>query len=252
MKNMLTLLKKAILVLASVLPNLLLFSCSEAEDGQEIDQPLEAQSGFLIGEVRDSAGKPLQGVRILVDHSIFFNSNISTYTDAHGRYKVAVPRGSWYAFATHQVSYGGENFAFYLHPEDAGGFGEEGGVRNFTWKLSGTMPQPLSGNYGALVTLDHFPGVYIEVNEIDFAFTPLGPLVDGSTGKKLVLRTNDSHTLKGIPLGRYRLTASYQGRPLTFRTWNSEDEFATSYEVNFKSQIPGQCDNCLKLEYYWE
>jgi hypothetical protein len=238
--------------LPTALLSILLFSCTEAEDGQEIEQPLEAQSGYLIGEVRDSAGKPLQGVRILVDHSIFFNSNITTSTDAHGRYKVAVPRGSWYAFAMHQVSYGGENFTFYLHPEDERGFGEEGGVRNFTWKLSGTRPQPLSGNYGALVTLDNFPGVYIQVNEIDFAFTPLGPLVDGSTGKTLVLRTNDSYTLTGIPLGRYRLTASYHGRPLEFRRWNSEDEFATSFEVNFKSQIPGQCDNCLKLEYYWQ
>lgn len=222
--------------------------CSKATG----DPDNEPQAGFLTGVVKDQAGNPLEGVRILIDHSIFFNSNISTYTNAEGKYKIKVPKGSWYAFASHYVSFDGDGFSFYLHPENQAGFGEEGGVRNFVWKLTGTMREPLSGTYGGLVTIDNFPGVYIDETEIDFVFTPVGPLIDGSQGNVLHRQAEDAHTIKDVPIGRYKLTASYEGRPLKFRRWNSEEEFMEEYYLQFKSQVVAQCDNCAKLEYYWE
>ncbi|MFC3196030.1 carboxypeptidase-like regulatory domain-containing protein [Parapedobacter deserti] len=229
-----------------------LTNCSKAKGGAEGDGNGSPQAGYLSGTAKDQAGNPLEGVRILVDNSIFFNSNLSTYTDAEGRYKIKLPSGSWYAFATHNVSYQGNSFSLYLHPENSAGFGGEGGVRNFVWKLSGTMPQPLSGIYGGLVTIDNFPGVYIDETAIDFVFTPVGTLIDGSAGDVIRRRADDAYHIKDIPLGRYKLSATYQNKPVEFRRWNSDDEFAAEYDLQFKPRIAEHCDNCMKLEYYWE
>ncbi|MBK1441185.1 carboxypeptidase regulatory-like domain-containing protein [Parapedobacter sp. ISTM3] len=252
MKQMSTQMKWTFFVLTFSFVIQLFTNCSKANDGPEGDDDGTPQPGYLTGTVKDQAGNPLQGVHILVDHSIFFNSNLSTYTDAEGRYKIKLPNGSWYAFAMHDVSYQGNTFSLYLHPENPAGFGAEGGVRNFVWKLSGTMPQPLSGIYGGWVTIDNFPGVYIEETAIDFVFTPVGPLIDGSAGEVIRRRAEDAHNIKDIPIGRYQLTATYEGRPVKFRAWNSDAEFRETYDLQFKPQIAEQCDNCAMVEYYWE
>lgn len=224
--------------------------CSES--GVDPGGDMQAEKGYATGVVRDGSGKALPGVRIIVDNSIFFNSNITTYTNNEGKYKVRVPNGSWYAFATHNVSYNNENYSFYLHPDNAAGFGGEGGERNFVWRLSGVAPQPLSGHYGGLVTFDNFPGVYIEPAGIEFELTPQGTLVDGSTGAVIRRRGDNSYELSDIPIGRYKLKARYEGKPVKFRRWNSDEEFREEFDLVFKSQIAAQCDNCAMLEYYWQ
>lgn len=224
-------------------------NCSKVQPDEHGDGP---KAGFLTGSVKDQAGNPLDGVRILLDHSIFFNSNISGVTNSRGTYSIEVPTGSWYAFAIRQVAYQGKTYSFYLHPDNPAGFGGEGAVRNFVWKLSGSMPQPLSGHYGGLVTIDNLPGVYIEESAIDFTLTPVGPLIDGSMGEVIRCRADDGYQIKDIPMGRYRLTATYGGKPVTFRRWNSEEAFVADYELNFEPQIAAQCDNCAKVEYNWQ
>lgn len=224
-------------------------NCSKAHPDAQDDGP---EAGFLTGSVKDHAGRPLEGVRVLVDHSIFFNSNISGVTNSRGTYSIDLPTGSWHAFAIQQVVYHGKTYSFYLHPDNPTGFGGEGAVRNFVWKLSGVMPPPLSGHYGGLITIDNFPGVYIEESAIDFTLTPVGPLIDGSTGEAIRCRADDGYQIKDIPIGRYRLTATYEGKPVTFRRWNSEEAFVSDYELNFEPQIAAQCDNCAKVEYNWQ
>jgi hypothetical protein len=224
--------------------------CAKTEDGSDGDGT--PRVGYVTGSVKDQAGKPLEGVRILVDHSIFFNSNLTGLTNSHGKYAIKVPTGSWYAFAMRKVEFHGKRYSFYLHPDNPAGFGGEGAVRNFVWKLSGVMPEPLSGHYGGLVTIDNFPGVYIEGNEVDFVLTPVGPLIDGNQGEVRRLKSADAYTIKDIPIGRYRLTATYEGTPVLFRRWNSDEPFVADYELNFEPQIEAQCDNCAKLEYYWK
>ncbi|SEL52894.1 carboxypeptidase-like regulatory domain-containing protein [Parapedobacter koreensis] len=227
-------------------------SCSKSKVGPDADDDGATQAGYLTGTVKDQAGNPLEGVRVLVDHSIFFNSNMAAYTNAEGKYKIKVPHGAWYAFASHNVAYNGDTFSFYLHPDNPAGFGDEGGVRNFVWKLSGTMPEPLSGTYGGLVTIDNFPDVYIDGTAIDFVFTPVGPLVDGSPGEVIRRRAEDAYNIKDIPIGRYKLTATYEGKPVRFRRWNSEADFTETFDLQFRPQIAAQCDNCAKLEYDWQ
>lgn len=233
-----------------VLISIILLSCLTPGCSKEDDEL--ATEGYLTGIIKNQSGEPLNGVKVIVDHSIFFNSNITSATDKDGKYQIKIPTGSWFAFAQHRVEYNGEIYSFYLHPDNTSGFGAEGGVRNFQWKLTGKMPQPLSGNYGGLVTIDHFPGIFIDDSKIDFNFTPVGPLIDGSTGDVLHLRTNDGSNINDIPIGRYRVTATYEGKPLKFRRWNSDETFVESYLLNFEPQIPAQCDNCAKLEYFMQ
>jgi len=220
--------------------------------GCKDDSEATSKNGYVNGWVRTEAGEPLRNVRIIIDHSIFFNSNITASTNEMGEYKVKVPNGSWYAFAQYQISAYGENYKFYMSPTDPTGFGGEGGVRNFTWKLTGTMPEPLSGYFGGLITLDNLPGVYIPVNEIEFQLNPRRALIDGSQGEFLRLRTSDNYQLHDVPIGQYTLTATYNGKPVMFREWNTNGAFRTNYDLKFKAQVPGHCDNCAKLEYYWE
>lgn len=226
----------------------LLVSCSKSD---HVDPDGTVEKGYVTGMVKDAAGKPVRGAKIIVDHSIVYNSNVSTFTDPAGKYKLKVPNGSWYVFAQHQVNYHDKFYTLYLHPEDTSGIGEEGGVRNFEWKLTGTRPAPLSGEYGGLVTFDSYPGVYINDALIEFTFVPEGPLIDKSTGKTLKLKSEDGQ-LKDIPIGRYQVTASYEGKPVKLRRWNAEEEFKTTFQLNFQPSIPAQCDNCAKLEYFFE
>ncbi|WP_057936333.1 hypothetical protein [Algoriphagus resistens] len=220
-------------------------ACSNSDD-----LPI-SQVGYSTGVVKNTAGIPLKQVRVLIDHSIFFNAGIHDLTDNEGKYRIKIPDGSWFAFAIHEVVYNGKTYSFYLHPDNTAGFGGEGAVRNFTWKLSGTMSPPLSGNYGGLITIDNYPGIYIEESEIDFILTPIGKLIDGSEGSPLIRNPTDTH-IQDIPIGLYSLTATYQGKPVLLRKWNSEDAFVENYELHFEPQIEAQCDNCAKLEYYWE
>ncbi|TJZ62895.1 carboxypeptidase regulatory-like domain-containing protein [Sphingobacterium olei] len=205
--------------------------------------------GVVSGKTLDGSGKPLAGVTILIDNSIFFNSHLSTRSDVNGSYMVTVPTGAWYAFAQLKVIYNNLEYQLYLHPDNPSGFGGEGAIRNFSWKLTGEKPAPLSGYYGGLVTIDNFPGVYLENDLIEFHFTAEGNLVDGSPGQVLTRKTSDGNQIQDIPIGRYTVTAHYKTEKLKLRRWNSDDVFQESLTFDFQPQIAGQCDNCFKLEY---
>jgi len=209
------------------------------------------EQGFVKGTVTDSAGNKLAGVKIIIDHSIFYNSNISTSSDANGSYRVKVPTGSWYAFAQIKKTYNGKTYNFYLEPDSYEGFGGEGAVRNFVWKLTGEKQEPLSpGFFGGTITFDKAIGAeFIENEEIEFTLKPVGNLIDGSAGKTLTIRSSDGYKFEDIPIGRYNIAASYRGRSIRLRRWNSSDEYVKVLQIDFEPQIAGQCDKCAKLEY---
>lgn len=220
-------------------------SCTE----KETEEP-GSGNGKLTGVVKKSDGTPLSNVTIIVDNSILFNSNINTKTNAEGRYAVDVPIGSWFAFAQHKVRYNDLEYTLYLKPDKEEGFGREGGIRNFTWAMTGTMPQPLSGTFGGLFTFDNFPGEFVEnEREILWKFEPVGNLIDGSAGLTIITESADGDAVKDIPIGRYRVSASYEGQPLKLRRWNTDEPFVNSCVFDFQPVIDAQCFNCFKLEY---
>ncbi|GGH21126.1 carboxypeptidase regulatory-like domain-containing protein [Sphingobacterium alkalisoli] len=206
--------------------------------------------GKVSGTVKDQSGIPIQQVQIVVDNSVFFNSNISTKTGSNGTYSLALPKtGAWYAFAIHRIPFNGKTYQCYLHPDDPTGFGSEGAIRNFTWKLTGQKAQPLTGHYGGTITVDHFPGVYLDTEDIQFTLIPEGNLIDGSPGQTLIRYATDGIQVLDVPIGRYKMSARYGEESLKLRRWNSEDVFVKELILDFEPQIDAQCDNCFKLEF---
>ncbi|WP_293301250.1 carboxypeptidase regulatory-like domain-containing protein [Pedobacter sp. UBA4863] len=207
------------------------------------------KEGEVKGLVSNDFGVPLSHATIIIDHDIFFNTTIRTKTGSDGKYLLKVPHGSWYAFAIFEKEYRGKRYKFYLHPNDNASFGGEGAERNFTWKLTGEKASPLSGFYGGLITIDNYPGVYIDKADIEFKLVPQGKLIDDTEGSILILKAADGYQLKDIPIGTYKITAKYRGEILKLRKWNTEDDFVNELLLDFEPQIDGQCDNCFKIEY---
>ncbi|WP_341836673.1 carboxypeptidase-like regulatory domain-containing protein [Chitinophaga pollutisoli] len=235
-------------IIASLLFISLAAASCKKDDGENSNG--DPKKGYVTGKVRNSAGAPLKGVKILIDHSIFYNSNMSTSTGDDGSYSIKIRTGSWYAFAEHYPVYNGKKYHIYLEPDNSDGFGGEGAVRNFTWKLKGVKEAPLSGYFGGLVTFDNYIGESVP-NEADitWTFTPVGPLIDGSAGQTLTLKAEDGWQIKDVPMGRYKVKATYGGNILQLRKWRTEDVFVPELTIDFEPEIAAQCNNCAMLEY---
>jgi hypothetical protein len=167
--------------------------------------------GYVTGTVVDAAGRPLAGVEVYADNTLYYNTNAIGYTDAQGRYKIDVrqPIGTWRVGAHLKREYNGRTYQLDLHPDTARAFsGADGAVRNFDWRLTGRTPE--GGSYGVAtyVYLNWAPGEYVSVGDVEVTFTPVGPLVDGSTGQVGVVRLQGNY-VSNIPLGRYKVTARW-------------------------------------------
>ena len=133
------------------------------------------------------------------------------YTDAHGRYRLDVrqPIGTWRVGAHLRREYNGRTYKLDLHPDTARAFpGVDGAVRNFSWRLIGRTPE--GGSYGVATYVYHgwAPGQSVSQSDVVVTFTPVGPLIDGSTGQVGVVRLQGNY-VSNIPLGRYRVTARW-------------------------------------------
>jgi Carboxypeptidase regulatory-like domain len=185
-------------------------------------------AGLVTGTIVDAAGRPLAGVRVVADNTLFYDSNVTGTTDAQGRYRLDLGRvpATWHMTAQVSRTYNGQEYTFDLHPDsDADFSGLDGAVRNFDWRLTGKRPELTDGYYGgtvyAHIDIFHWPDD-ADARDIEFTFTPVGPLVDGSTGPSLTLRAADGSRIPDVPVGKYTVTARLapQGaaaRPLTIR-----------------------------------
>lgn len=193
------------------------------------------------GKATHSNGTPLKGVSILIDNTIFYNSYISGTTGDDGTYQISLTNGAWQAYAEMNVAYNGKTYNIDLHPDNASGFSQEGAVRNFEWKLSGTKPTPLTGTYGGTIILDKaiMSNLYDSEN-IEFTLTPSGKLIDGTDGTTLKLkhgqpRTDTYGKLVDIPIGRYTVTAKYQSSAIKLRNkLDPSSTFSNSMTLDFE------------------
>ncbi|CAM3981244.1 carboxypeptidase regulatory-like domain-containing protein [Corallococcus sp. ZKHCc1 1396] len=207
------------------------------------------EDGQMSGKVVDARGQPMSGVTVVADNTMIYNSNALATTGADGTYRIDVskPAGTWHASATHKVQYNARSYTFDLDPNDDSVFaGNEGAVRNFTWKLSGKRADDL-GTYGGFVAVyvDQLidpadPEQAINSDDIELTLAPSGKLVDGSDGapitKKLV-RTPDGDAVQDVPVGRYTVTARYaqagkSPRPMQVRIRDTGD-YANSVTADF-------------------
>ena len=134
--------------------------------------------------------------------------------------------------------------------------GGEGAVRNFRWKLSGEKPVPLAGYYGGLVNLYNDPNCELwDVENIEFTFTPDGPMIDGSAG--MVIKTTSGlpgtdnfKKIPDVPMGRYIVTAKHlpSGKTIKLAHNNGQYNYSNSITIDFEPEL-NFCNRCMVILY---
>ncbi|GAB3917458.1 carboxypeptidase-like regulatory domain-containing protein [Larkinella terrae] len=237
----------------------LLLNAGCSKSGDDPAAGGSATAGFLVGQVTDPQGKPLPGATILADNLFLYNSHLETSSDAKGNYRVKTPTGSYRAIAQIRKSYNGKNYTLDLKPDNTAAFaGDEGAVRNFQWQLTGEDPEQSGRHYGGEVTLDKdILSEIDDVENIEFTFTPVGPLIDGTAGKTLKIRSGEPHSnsygrIPDVPIGRYKITAVHRPTGKLVQVKNKNGAYAADGSVTldfYGENSPWACSNCLVIEY---
>ena len=185
-------------------------------------QTAEVKPGLATGQVLDTAGKPLAGAAVYLEMAAVSGPPRRGKTEASGAYAVKMPAAPliYRVHAWMPLAYRGKTYCVRIAPETEADKAEvgaqEGGVRNFRWKLSGPVDtagpdQPSDGAFygGTLrLLLDFEDGGYDA--SLDLTFTPDGPLIDGSAGDMLTRHVDLKETVfvYDIPIGAYTVTAT--------------------------------------------
>lgn len=228
-----------------------------------------AKAHVIQGKAVDTQGRPLPGAKIILDvynHNDSLNTDPATatyddtdkkaLTDGSGKYSVSCGPGGWRVFGMVERKYNGDTFTLPLHPDNPRFVaGNDGGVRNFSWKLSGAIPNEQGGGfYGGTLKVvttyessfrdDQYPNLEVQLE-------PVGPLIDGSAGKKLTLKPDKDGAMKDVPIGRYKVQVRLAGKPVTLRIDDNTSPFKDATVVDFKSKADSSwshCTNCAQLE----
>ncbi|MEI5984077.1 MULTISPECIES: carboxypeptidase-like regulatory domain-containing protein [Sphingobacterium] len=234
--------------------SLVLFACCDkADTGEGTAGP---EKGYATGKVTDSKGEPLSDVRILLDNTMLYASYIHGTTDKSGTYRIKSLPGSWRAFAYIDKQYNGKVYTMELFPDGTDAFNEEGAVRNFSWKLEGDMPWEAEAYYGGTVMLTTDYGFYEDEKDMEITLKPTGPLIDGSTGKTIVLKFGDKKwtqrsELWDIPIGRYKVTAKLKkdGKTtdLKIEDWYKREGAVNEFQLDFIPKPGNGVDNSASI-----
>lgn len=213
----------------------------------------DVEAGIVKGRVTDSAGNPIKGAEIVVDNQFLYDSNIVLTTDAQGKYRAEMPgaAATYNVTASFKKTYNNAKYTFRLAPENPELFaGRDGAVRDFTWKLTGEQPDAPDTFYGGTVLFDLSPinpadDSYVDSAGVTLTLTPTGPLVDGTPGKPVTKRaenTGDGWAVRDIPVGPYKITAtlttgSGRKQPLAIRTRDEAGPYTADVTANFKPYL---------------
>ncbi|MDI2132676.1 carboxypeptidase-like regulatory domain-containing protein [Yinghuangia seranimata] len=184
----------------------------------------KVEKGVVKGHVSDGLGNPVKGAKVVVDNQLLYDSNMVLVTDDRGDYRAEMPpmAATYAVTASFDKTYNGTKYTFRLAAQNPDPFaGNEGAVRDFTWKLSGPQEDLPDAFYGGSVLFYLNPtnpadGGYADSTNVQFTLTPVGTLADGSTGKTVTRKaesTGDGFGVRDIPVGRYKITASYLNGP---------------------------------------
>ncbi len=232
-----------------------LLSCTNDDSGPG------PSKGFATGKVVDAQGKPLAGVRILLRNTLIYNSFLEGNTDQDGNYRISTNSAgssfTYIAYAEIERDYNGRHYKLDLKPDNTAGFaGAEGAVRNFQWLLSGRDAHNPNSFYGGTVSFDSdIHSQIYDAENLEFTFTPVGTLIDGSTGQviKRQLNAETNNEMRDIPIGSYRITGIYKptGKVVKLKTrpngtYSADGSVTADF---YGTSGPWACTNCISLEY---
>ncbi|NIJ20839.1 hypothetical protein FHS95_002531 [Sphingomonas naasensis] len=211
-------------------------------------EPSQAQAverWVVKGRVVDEQGRPVPRAKILADNELLYNSYASGTTDANGNYRILLPHVhvTWSMSGQAVRIVGGEKIETNLSPDNDDSFaGNTGAVRNFTLRAAGERPD--GGHYGASVVLYSEPGSIFDTVGAQLKFEPL----DGRPAFTAVVKnTGDGNAVPDVPVDRYRISASWKGRPLKIRMRN-EGSYGPYVEPSFHKVMTGLYDLSLQVQ----
>jgi hypothetical protein len=230
----------------------LLFSLAacKKESVSASDSSSSSTAGSVTGKVRDSKGNPLGGIKVTLEHTVWFDSYVLATTDNNGHYSAelpAAPAGSWTAKAQIEKSAYGQKYKFDLLADHNDPFTrDQATVRNFTWKLDGQRPD--GGFYGAHVDIYQF-GTDVEPSQVKLIFTPVeNTLIDGTPAEALERSVQDvagTFMVTDVPIGKYTVRAVFPGKTLLLDN-RHDDEDAPAVD---KTVVFGKNGNLGETEY---
>ncbi|KRE33046.1 hypothetical protein ASG85_15355 [Paenibacillus sp. Soil724D2] len=201
----------------------------------------EVEPYVVKGYVRDAKGNPIPDVEIFADNTLLYDSNLLAVTDESGHYRIELPQiaTTYRMGANITKEFNGKNFTFHLAADvDRPLAGSTGAVRDFTWKK-------FDGHIFVYPNFSSFDDSLPEfdMSDLEITLTPVGPLLDGSTGQTLIKRGGPVPGGAGIdhvPIGRYKASARWlpEGHePLPMQISVKGGKYADSAEFEFGESI---------------
>jgi len=226
------------------LAGLILLGNACTDDENPSPDEVRPEKGYITGKVTNTDGSPLKGAKIVADNTMIYASYSLGTSDENGKYKIQLPGvGTFMTSAQVVREYNGKRYELDLDPDVYEELSIDGGVRNFNFKLTGRRPEGV-GYYGATIEVNKAIMSSIPDSEnIEFTLEPVGNLIDGSKGKTLKLKhgapySEDYGRIVDVPLGRYVMTAYYNGdegkMPLKLRKHFSEDNYESELTIDFE------------------
>lgn len=237
----------ALLLLSSVIT---LSACENKPLGPGTDPSngSAGKTGYLVGKVTDPQGNPLPQATIFTDNTVFKGRGAEVNTATDGTYSIQLVKdlGQWIAKGYILKQYNDKVYKINLYPENPDSFTDlEQAVRNFRWKLTGHIPDlSLDLYYSGTpdMSRDLNANELRDNENIEFTLAPVGPLIDGSTGKILTLRAKKRYDtyLKDIPMGRYKVTAVYKPTGETLRVCDYYNDVDYTYAPSVTVDLTGR------------
>lgn len=213
--------------------SLLLFSSCVVGCDKKKDEELTGgeKKGYATGRVVNSAGKPIQGAKIVVSNTFAYNMTLSGTTNANGEYSIKLQTGTgigdWIASGSLTTNYNNQNYELGLEPDAYKVFsGAEGGVTNFTLRLTGREPSTSPGVKGSFYggAICFYPGDGVNMDDVRVTVKAIAPCIDGTTPETVTIKPEFDNYLSwvtNVPLGKYEITVKEGNTPLYIRDYTN-------------------------------
>lgn len=226
----------------------------------------EKKPGWIVGALKDSAGKPIKDVKFTVNvyGTTLQGGQKASFVldvDGNGHFEQELPDGLYSATASVVKEFEGSRYLLRLHPDDnkhesTKVASKPGIVKNFTWKLTGLRPEldpkQSFSYYGPHVQVydarylgednEKLAAEFGQDAQATLTLTPTSTLIDGSTGQPITITaplkeigTTIGYVAMNQPIATYRITAKVGDKPLRVKL-NFSDEPADSVEGTFKQR----------------
>lgn len=207
---------------------------------------VNAQEGTVKGRALDTKGQPIANASIWIN-PVVTTGLYETWTDESGYYEATgLPPVGYRVEGWFEKEYQGKIYCLrlgYANASDYSPINPANGVtRDLVWQIQGRMHDVElyedMGYFGGSVAVFNEMSTPARNAPLEFTFTPIEPLIDGSTGQTLVRRPDAKGYLLDIPVGVYKVTATQNGQPARLGTNASNLASETTLEFN---PVQGGC-----------